>query len=64
LPPGSNWVDYEYELRRDGAVIATGRLQLDEQPAPGDLLTLGGKRVRVDDVLRLGRRQRLILHSD
>jgi hypothetical protein len=57
-------LDYEYELRREGAVIATGRLQLEEQPAPGDRLTLGGKRVRVDDVLRLGRRQRLILRAD
>jgi hypothetical protein len=56
-------VDYEYELRREGAVIATGRIQLDQPPAPGDQLTLGRKRVRVDDVLRLGRRQRLILRD-
>ncbi len=46
--------DYEYELRHEGAVIATGRIQLEERPAPGDTLTLGRKRVRVDDVV--GRR--------
>ena len=57
-------MDYEYELRRDGAVIATGRIQLDQSPAPGEKLALGGKHVSVDDVLRLGRRQRLILRAD
>jgi len=57
-------VDYEYELRTEGAVIATGRIQLDQAPAPGDKLSLGSKRVRVEDVLRLGRRQRLILRTD
>ena len=57
-------MDYEYELRRAGAVVATGRIQLDQPPAPGDELSLGGKRVRVEDVLRLGRRQRLILRAD
>ena len=44
--------DYEYELRRDGAVIATGRIQLDEPPSPGDELSLGWKHARVEDVLR------------
>jgi hypothetical protein len=53
--------DYEYELRRDGAVIATGRLQLDKPPSPGDLLALGSQRVEVDDVLNLGKSRRLIL---
>jgi len=53
--------DYEYELRRGGAVLATGRLQLDEQPTPGDLLSLGADQVRVDDVIALGRSRRLIL---
>jgi len=57
-------VDYEYELRRDNAVIATGRIQLDQAPAAGDKLSLGKQRVRVEDVLRLGRRQRLILRAD
>ncbi len=57
-------MDYEYELRRDGAVIATGRIQLDQPPVPGDTLSLGAQRVRIEDVLRLGRRQRLILHAD
>jgi hypothetical protein len=56
--------DYEYELRRDGAVIATGRLQLETPPTPGDLLTLGPRRVRVDDVVPLGRTPRLILEAD
>jgi hypothetical protein len=55
--------DYEYELRNDGAVIATGRIQLDEQPAHGDVLELGSKRARVEDVLPLRDRQRLILEQ-
>jgi hypothetical protein len=38
--------DYEYELRHDGAVIATGRIQLDEPPSPGDELALGSKRTQ------------------
>ncbi|MFL5925436.1 MAG: hypothetical protein ACJ77E_00680 [Gaiellaceae bacterium] len=56
-------IDYEYELRRDGAVIATGRLQLDEPPRPGDPLPLGKDTVTVADVLDLGRRRRLILEQ-
>lgn len=55
--------DYEYELRRDGAVIATGRLQLEEKPVRGDLLTLGRERVQVEDVLYLGGTRRLILEA-
>jgi len=53
--------DYEYELRRNGAVIATGRLQLDVAPAPGELLALGSEQVRIEDVLHLGTSRRLIL---
>jgi hypothetical protein len=53
--------DYEYELRRNGAVIATGRLQLDEPPTPGELLALGAEQVRIEDVLHLGTSRRLIL---
>ena len=64
LSAGSSAVDYEYELRRGNAVIATGRIQLDQQPSPGDKLSLGSQRARVIDVLRLGRRQRLILRAD
>ena len=55
--------DYEYELRRDGAVIATGRIQLDEPPAPGDELALGSKRTLVEDVLALRGGKRLILQQ-
>jgi hypothetical protein len=55
--------DYEYELRRDGAVIATGRIQLDEPPSPGDELALGSKRTLVEDVLPLAGRRRLILQQ-
>jgi len=55
--------DYEYELRRDDAVIATGRIQLEETPQPGDSLSLGTKHVRVEDVLQLGRTPRLILEQ-
>jgi len=53
--------DYEYELRRDGAVIATGRIQLDDPPSPGDELALGSKRALVEDVLPLRGGKRLIL---
>jgi hypothetical protein len=56
--------DYEYELRREGAVIATGRIQLEDPPAPGDRLSLGAQRVRIEDVLRLGGTPRLILRQD
>ena len=55
--------DYEYELRRNGAVIATGRIQLEEPPKPGETLSLGKNRVHVEDVLQLGRTPRLILHQ-
>lgn len=55
--------DYEYELRRDGSVIATGRIQLDEQPSPGDELALGSTRALVEDVLPLRGRKRLILQQ-
>lgn len=55
--------DYEYELRRGGEVIATGRIQLDSEPAAGETLRLGSQRVYVDDVLVVGRRRRLILEE-
>ena len=55
--------DYEYEVRRDGAVIATGRLQLDSAPAAGETLALGTKQVRIEDVLHLGTSRRLILDA-
>ena len=55
--------DYEYELRRDGDVIATGRIQLEQAPAPGDELSLGPTRARVEDVLPLRGGQRLILQQ-
>ncbi|HEY6962677.1 MAG TPA: hypothetical protein VI408_12365 [Gaiellaceae bacterium] len=55
--------DYEYELRRDGAVIATGRIQLDTVPTPGDELTLGSTRARVEDVLPRRGGYRLILEA-
>jgi hypothetical protein len=53
--------DYEYELRDGDAVIATGRIQLDESPTPGGTLSLGSQRVLIADVLRLGGTPRLIL---
>ena len=55
--------DYEYELRRDGAVIATGRIQLEEPPSPGDELKLGSTRALVEDVLPLRGHKRLILQQ-
>ena len=54
-------VEYEYELRRGAAVIATGRIQLEEQPTPGDTLSLGRKQVHVEEVLALRGGRRLIL---
>ena len=55
--------DYEYELRRNGAVIATGRIQLEEPPAPGDELSLGPTPARVEEVLLLPGMHRLILEQ-
>ena len=55
--------DYEYELRREGAVIATGRIQLEDPPSPGDVLSLGAQHVRIVDVRRLGGTPRLILET-
>jgi len=55
--------DYEYELRRDGAVIATGRIQLEEPPSPGDELALGSTSALIEDVLPLRGRKRLILEQ-
>jgi hypothetical protein len=55
--------DYEYELRRDGAVIATGRIQLERTPAPGEELALGSTRARVEDVLPRRNGYRLILEQ-
>jgi hypothetical protein len=53
--------DYQYEVRRENAVIATGRIQLDDPPAPGDTLSLGSQVVHVEEVVHLGRTPRLIL---
>jgi hypothetical protein len=55
--------DYEYELRHEGTVIATGRIQLEDPPSPGDELALGSKRALVEDVLPLRGRPRLILQQ-
>ena len=55
--------DYKYELRRESAVIATGRIQLDTPPSPGDTLSLGSQVVRVAEVVHLGRTPRLILEA-
>jgi hypothetical protein len=55
--------DYEYELRRGGAVIATGRIHLDEAPSPGDELAIGPEPARVEDVLPLPGMPRLILEQ-
>ena len=52
---------YEYELRRDGDVVATGRIQLADRPEPGETLQLGRRAVRVVEVLELRAGPRLIL---
>jgi hypothetical protein len=53
--------DYEYELRREDEIVATGRIQLEQTPAAGDTLRLGSHRVRIAEVLQLGSGPRLIL---
>jgi hypothetical protein len=55
--------DYEYELRRGTIVVATGRIQLEKPPAPGDSISLGAHWARVEDVLYLAGRRRLILEQ-
>ena len=55
--------DYEYELRRDDEIVATGRIQLDEAPSAGDMLQLGSRKVWIAEVLQLGRGARLILST-
>jgi hypothetical protein len=55
--------DYEYELRRGTIVVATGRIQLERPPSPGESISLGAEWVRVEDVLHLGGRSRLILET-
>ena len=55
--------EYEYELRRNGAVIATGRLQLDVVPTAGETFALGAEQVHVEDVLELGTSRRIILRA-
>jgi hypothetical protein len=55
--------DYKYEVRRENAVIATGRIQLDDPPVPGDTLSLGTQLVRVEEVVHLGHTPRLILEA-
>ena len=55
--------DYEYELRRDGSVVATGRIQLERVPTIGDELTLGRTRARVEDVLPRRNGYRIVLEQ-
>jgi hypothetical protein len=43
--------DYTYELRdRSGTILSTGRLTLDERPAAGSTIQLGGRRAFVLEV--------------
>jgi hypothetical protein len=55
--------EYEYELRKNGAVIATGRIQLEKTPEPGEEITLGSTHARVEAVLPFQGRNRVILES-
>jgi hypothetical protein len=55
--------DYEYELRKNGAVIATGHIQLDHTPSRGDELSLGSTRTLIAEVLPLSGGHRLILEQ-
>ena len=42
---------YEYELRENGSIIATGRLTLEQQPKPGETITLGQAVVTVREIM-------------
>ena len=53
--------DYEYEVRQNETVVATGRIQLERAPKPGETLRLGSRTVRVLEVLQLFGAPRLIL---
>ena len=44
-----------YEEREEDEVVSTGRMTLELPPAVGDVLRLGRRRVRVEDVLPLSR---------
>jgi hypothetical protein len=53
---------YEYELRAHDSIIATGRLTLEQQPKPGETITLGHALVTVREILPgTGTAGRLIL---
>jgi hypothetical protein len=54
---------YEYEVRSGDNVIATGHIQLERPPAPGETLSLGSQQVQVVDVLHLLKSSRLILSA-
>ena len=56
-------IDHEYELRKNGTVIATGRIQLETTPSPGEELSLGSTRAIVEDVLPRRGGFRLILEQ-
>ena len=55
--------DFEYELRKSDTVVATGRIQLETTPSPGDELSLGSTRAVVEDVLPRRGGFRLILEQ-
>ena len=51
-----------YELRDGDAVVSTGRLLLERQPAVGEQLQLGEASARIEDVLASGMHElRLVL---
>jgi len=50
-----------YEEREGDTVVSTGRLTLDRVPSVGDVLRLGGRRVRVEEVVPRADEVRLVL---
>jgi hypothetical protein len=43
-----------YELVRDGEIVSTGHITLDQPPQPGGSVTLGGERLEIESVWPVG----------
>lgn len=52
---------YAYELRRGGVVLSTGVLTAEQEPAPGDEITLAGFVARVEELGWVNGEPRLML---
>ena len=57
-------MDYLYELKADGAVLATGHVSVDGELRPGDELPYGGSRTMVEKVIpQVGGTPKLLLRK-